>query len=119
MPSLLPQFRQLRVRNAGAAALLSASLAAGSAQALTIVLPFSGSKSYAECVIRRIDPKTGTVAVSAIESECRTAFPQPSRRSLFGPRTVGKCYSKYEKRAAHRTAAEAIYGACQDYFRRG
>lgn len=119
MSSLVKLFCQRRIKLTGAIAVLGAGLTAGPVQALTITLPFSGVNSYAQCVIKQINTKTGALQVDAIESQCRTIFPQPSRRSLFAPRNVSRCYARYEDRAAHRAAAEAIYGACQDYFRRG
>lgn len=107
--------RRLRLRSAG---LLGALVMASSSSALQITIPLPGATdSYAECVLDQIGTKTGPVEVQAIESGCRTRFPGPSRRSMLDARSVDACYRKYEDKVAHRQAAQAVFGACQDYFR--
>ena len=84
---------------------------------VTIPLPDFAPDNYAECVIDQIEPDIGPVATQSIKSNCRSDFPKASSRGLFGPRSAKSCYKKNEYRVAHREAAEAVYGACQDYFR--
>ena len=74
--------------------------------------------NYSECVIRQLQPATGTLEIEAIVGECRSDFPDASRRTLLDPRSVQSCYRRHEDRIGHRPAAEALFGACQDYFRR-
>jgi hypothetical protein len=105
------------LRQKGALALLLA-IACTSAQAIeiTIPLPKFGANNYAECVIKKIDADTSPVEIQALRSDCRSKFPQASKRGMFGPRSVAACYNKNEHRVAHREAAKAIHGACEDYF---
>ncbi len=84
---------------------------------VTIPLPKFGPDNYAECVIDKIEPDIGPVETQSIKSNCRSDFPKASSRGLFGPRSAQSCYNKNEYRVAHREAAEAVYDACQDYFR--
>ena len=99
--------------------LLLCACASSSLQAIevTIPLPKFGPSNYAECVLKQIKPDIGPVETVSIKSECRSTFPHASRRGLFGPRSTQSCYQKNEYRVTHRQAAEAVFGACQDYFR--
>ena len=74
--------------------------------------------SYSECVIRQLQPATGALQIEAIVGDCRNDFPGASRRTLLDPRSVQSCYRRHEDRIGHRPAAEALFAACQDYFRR-
>jgi hypothetical protein len=99
--------------------LLLCACASNSLQAVevTIPLPKFGPNNYAECVLKQINPDIGPVATLSIKSECRSTFPKSSSRGIFGPRSTESCYQKNEYRVAHRQASEAVFGACQDYFR--
>jgi hypothetical protein len=107
------------IRNSVCSVALLWACACASAQAIevTIPLPKFGPDNYAECVIDQIEPDIGPVETQSIKSNCRSDFPKASSRGLFGPRSAQSCYNKNEYRVAHREAAEAVYDACQDYFR--
>lgn len=106
-----------RLRICSLALLWACASAPAMAIEVTIPLPKFGPDNYAECVIDQIEPDIGPVETQAIKSNCRSDFPKASSRGLFGPRSAQSCYNKNEYRVAHREAAEAVYGACQDYFR--
>lgn len=111
-------FNRIARKSWPAALALVTTVLAGNSHAIYLIIPLDDADNYAECVIRQIKPDVGALEIRTIEGDCRTEFPQPSRRGLFGPSDVQKCYKKHEQRAAHRQAAQAIYGACQDYFRK-
>ena len=74
--------------------------------------------NYAECVIARLNPDVAAAGVPMITSACRKQFPDPSSPGLFGPSSTWQCYKKHEQLISNRRAAEALYGACADYFRK-
>lgn len=76
----------------------------------------TGPDNYAECIFNSISPATGPQEIVWIHGECRRAFPQPSQRELFDPKSPRACYNKYQYQASSREAAKAIYVACKDYF---
>jgi hypothetical protein len=98
------------------ATILVASTASNDSVALSGLIP-GHTNNYAECVIRQLHPNTGTQQVDAIVGQCRTAFPDISRRNMLDARSVQNCYQRYQDRIANRPAAKALFVACQDYFR--
>lgn len=75
-------------------------------------------RNYAECVIAQLNPDVAAAGIPMITSACRKQFPNPSSPGWFGPSSTWQCYKKHEKLASNRRAAEALYGACADYFRK-
>ena len=95
-----------------------ASTVSTSSTALASLIP-GRVNNYSECVIRQLQPATGTLEIDVIVGDCRNQFPAPSQRNLLDPRSVQSCFQRHQKRIAHRPAAKALLTACQDYFRRG
>lgn len=89
------------------------------AATLTASPALAGPHNYAECVIAKLNPDVAAPQVLMITSACRKQFPKPSSPGWFGPSSTWQCYKKHEKRVSNRRAAEALYGACADYFRKG